>query len=96
MPLSIELQIIGVPAAWPNYDERDNASTPKPEIYTHELTAWLNSNCTRADYLTQAQQECGPIEDGFELLATAQLYEKYEVFHSVLASLERIAEYDDE
>ena len=80
-----------------DHDDTDDAQLSiEPDIYNHELTAWLHSNASRTDYLTQVQQDCGPIEDGFELLATAQLYEKYEVFHSVLASLERIAEDDDE
>jgi len=78
-----------------NEDPDDALTSLKPDIYLHELTAWRESYIGRTDYLTKAQEECGPIEDGFELLATAQLFEKYEVFHSVRASLERLAEEDE-
>jgi hypothetical protein len=79
-----------------NEDPDDAQLSIEPDIYHHELTAWLDSNIGRTDYLTQVQQDCGPIQDGFELLSTAQLFEKYEVFHSVLASLNRIAEDDED
>ena len=71
-----------------DYDDPEEAiEAIEPDIYTSDLTAWLHSRNDRMHYLTYAQQEFGPFEDGFKLLAAAQQMEKTEVFQSVLQSL---------
>ena len=42
------------------------------DVYTSDLTAWLNSHNANVYYLTQAQEEYGAQEDGFKLLIMAQ------------------------
>ena len=75
-----------------DYDDPDEAIETLPlATYAPDLTDWLGSHPDRIDYLTVAQETQGPIADGFNLLAAAQLIEKTEVFASVLESLERIA-----
>jgi hypothetical protein len=62
----------------------------EPDIYTSELTAWLNSLNCRVSYLDEAQSRYGSFRDGFQLLAAAQMIEKEEVFQQVVAALEQV------
>jgi len=66
------------------------------DIYTSDLTSWLNSNNGRVSYLTMALEELEEEKNGFNLLGYAQKLEKDEVFHSVLKSLEDQAELENE
>jgi len=76
-----------------DYDDPGEAiETLQTASYAPDLTDWLGSHPDRIHYLTDAQEAHGPISDGFNLLAAAQLMEKTEVFHSVLESLKRFAE----
>ncbi len=70
----------------------DSLNCVEADMYTTDLTAWLHSRCDRVYYLTEAQEEFGPIGDGFQLLATAQRTERDEIGGSVLASLEALAD----
>lgn len=44
----------------------------EPDIYTNDLTAWLNDNINNVYYLTEALEEGMEIKDGFNLLMYAQ------------------------
>lgn len=62
----------------------------EPDIYTGRLTAWLSSLNSRVYYLNEVLTEYGTACDGFQLLAAAQMIEKEEVFHQVVAALEAV------
>jgi len=62
----------------------------EPDIYTSDLTAWLHSQNSRVYYLGEAMNECGSFRDGFQLLATAQMIEKKEVFQQVVTALHEV------
>ena len=59
------------------------------DIYTSDLTKWLNSRNDRVCYLTEALEQY-EIDDGFWALQEAQLREREEVYHSVLSSLREL------
>jgi hypothetical protein len=69
-------------------DTDDARGRLEPDIYTHDLTGWLHSLNGRVYYLDEALTEHGSFRDGFQLLATAQMLEKEEVFQQVVAALE--------
>jgi|SRR3990167_4698599 len=54
------------------------------DVYTGDLTAWLNSNNSNVYYIEKAQKEFGIIEDGFRLLSTAQYIAIDEIYSEVL------------
>lgn len=62
------------------------------DIYTSDLTEWLNSNNSRVYYLTEVLEETGT-QDGFTLLSMAQQKEKEEAARCVLNFL---CEYEEE
>lgn len=60
-------------------EDTDGLDENRPEIvnglvdvYTGDLTAWLNSSIYNVYYMTEAQEEYGPETDGFKLLMSAQ------------------------
>lgn len=57
------------------------------DVYTSDLTAWLNSHNANVYYLTEAQEEYGAIEDGFKLLMLAQYKAIDEIAGEVIAYL---------
>jgi hypothetical protein len=59
------------------------------DIYTSDLTNWLNSSNSRVYYLTEALEEYG-ITDGFQALSIAQQKERQEIANSVFNSLKEI------
>jgi hypothetical protein len=61
------------------------------DVYTSNLTAWLNSTNSRVYYLTEALTEF-EAKDGFNALMIAQSLEKQEVARSVLNSLRELVE----
>jgi hypothetical protein len=82
-------------------DETDDEETLReriyemePDVYTHDLTEWLNRRPDHTYYLTQAQEEFGAITDGFQLLGTAQKIQMDEVGMAVLQALNDVD--DDE
>ena len=77
-------------------DAQDRIYEIEPDVYTSALTAWLNSRADRVYYLTEALEEMDGMCDGFQLLAWAQNREQMEVAQSVLASLAKLTEEDEE
>src|SRR5262249_11820372 len=69
-------------------DADDARGSLEPDIYNSALTAWLHSHNGRVYYLEEALKEYGIPRSGFQLLAAAQMLEKDEVFHQVVAALE--------
>lgn len=55
----------------------------EPDVYTSDLTKWLNSSNNRVYYLTEALSDYGS-KDGFTALRIAQQLEKQEVGHLVV------------
>lgn len=74
-----------------NYME-DITSEIEADTYNHELLEWLNSNINRANYCDQYIEEYGELKDVnlMERIAYGQLYEKQQVFYSVLNELRKI------
>ena len=62
------------------------------DIYTHELTSWLNSRADRCQYCDEATDNYGPSGTMFELLQNGQAYEKEEVLGLVRQWLEERTE----
>ena len=60
----------------------------EPDVYTSDLTAWLHSLDSRVYYIDDALREWGMPGDAFKLLASAQLFEKEEVFQQVLDAVQ--------
>ena len=65
-------------------DKRSEIVDGLVDIYTSDLTAWLNSSNSNVYYLDEAQKQYGTIEDGFKLLSTAQYVAIDEIFSEVL------------
>jgi hypothetical protein len=64
-------------------DAQERLYELEADIYTSDLTAWLNSSNTRVYYLTQALEEF-ECKDGFQALAIAQKLEIDEISNAVL------------
>jgi len=63
------------------------------DIYTHELTSWLNSRADRCGYCDAAMEEYGsPFRSTFDLLQAGQCHEKNEVLGLVRQWLEERTE----
>lgn len=75
-----------------NDDLRDLLLEIEPDIYTSQLTAWLHARPDHSYYLGQVQEEIGPIEDGFQLLAAAQQNQIQEIGYSMIETLEETRE----
>ena len=63
-------------------DKRSEIIDNLVDIYTSDLTAWLDSNNNNVYYLSEAMEE-GSADDGFSLLALAQYKAIDEVFSEV-------------
>src|SRR3990167_5483241 len=57
------------------------------DVYTFDLTAWLNSHNSNVYYLTQAQEEYGAQTDGFQLLMSAQYVAIDEIYSEAMSYL---------
>lgn len=53
------------------------------DVYTSDLTAWLNSSNFNVYYMTEAQEEFGAETDGFKILSMAQYKAIDEIFSEV-------------
>ena len=74
-------------------DPQDAISEIEADIYTHDLTAWLNSRNDHVEYLTEVLEEWrGDIKDGSQLLQLAQLKQIQEVGSALIQALEERAE----
>lgn len=63
-------------------DLTDLAYNLEPDIYTYDLTAWLNENVNHIHYLDEAVS--GGVDSGWQALALAQQFAKEEVQSLVL------------
>jgi len=63
----------------------------QPDVYTSDLTAWLNARNDHVYYLTEALEEMD-IKDGFQALSMAQAKHKEEVALDLVHELEKLAE----
>jgi len=59
----------------------------EPDIYTDELTTWLDRSTNNIEYLTEAVNEYGAVESGTALLQMAQTIAMREVYQNVLEGL---------
>lgn len=73
-------------------DVEDAIDEIEPDIYTSDLTAWLNARNDHVYYLTEALEEELGIVDGFQLLAYAQQIQIREIAYSTLEALKKVAE----
>jgi hypothetical protein len=64
------------------------------DIYTSDLTGWLNSRNSHVEYLTEAMNEYGAT-DGFQALGAAQIIWKREIAEAVIQALDE-AEADED
>lgn len=71
------------------YDDTDEArDSLEADIYTSDLTGWLHSRNDRINFVDESRSEWGADAGGIiEDMQRGQLFEKYEVFGSVLQSL---------
>lgn len=67
----------------------------EPDVYTSDLTEWLNEHNGHVFYLTEAL-ETYEIKDGFELLAVAQELAKREVWTEVIELIRSEAEEEED
>ena len=58
------------------------------DVYTSDLTAWLNSHNANVYYMTEAQEEYGAQTDGFKLLMSAQYMAIDEIAGEVISYLQ--------
>lgn len=63
----------------------------EPDVYTSDLTAWLNKSNDHVFYLTEVLEELD-IKDGFQALAAAQQRQREEIAFSLLNELEQLVE----
>lgn len=60
----------------------------RTEVYTSNLTAWLNSNNNNVYYLTEVLEE-NEVKDGFQLLQLAQYKAIEEIYYNALSIIEK-------
>ena len=66
------------------------------DVYTSDLTGWLNADNRNVYYMTEAQEEYGAQQDGFKLLAMAQYKAIDEIYGEVASYLAAASEEDEE
>lgn len=65
------------------------------DVYTSDLTEWLNENNGHVYFLTEVLEECD-CKDGFELLMAAQIRHKEEIYSIIFNMLEEYLKVDEE
>lgn len=55
------------------YDVMDSILDMEPDVYTHDLTAWLHASVDHVYYIDEVLEEYGKPNSGFDLLQLAQL-----------------------
>lgn len=92
--------IVEVLGTLEDHDDPDEArDSLEADVYTSEITAWLHSRNSRYGYADEAVEQglIGDDSDTLARLMMGQLTEKWEVFESVRAFLEkRVEDLDDE
>lgn len=58
------------------------------DVYTSDLTEWLNRSAENVSYLTEALEEYGE-KDGFKALQLAQMNAREEVYHEIVDALSK-------
>ena len=58
------------------------------DVYTANLTAWLNSSNYNVYFITEAQEEFGPETDGFKILQMAQYKAIDEIYGHIVDLLQ--------
>ena len=76
----------------PEFDEWADADT---DVYTSELTEWLNESEEHVEYLGEAVRELGET-DGFKILQEAQYLAREEVYSATWDALENLTLEEDE
>lgn len=69
-------------------DYREAVNNIEPDVYTSDLTEWLNENITNIYYLTEAINS--GVNDGFHLLAVAQQLFYQEIANILLEELHKM------
>jgi len=78
-------------------DYREAIYEIEPDVYTSDLTSWLNSSDTHVYYLNEVIKEYGGTLDGFQSLASAQSKQIEEFGDLILRDLlERVEDSADE
>ena len=70
-------------------DLNDAITAIEPDVYTHNLTAWLNARVDHVYYLTEVLEE-SEIKDGFQLLAAAQQKQIQEIGFALISALKNV------
>lgn len=85
-----------------NFESTDDLEEKRPEIvdslvdmYTRDLTKWLNDSPYNVYYITEAQEEYGVQEDGFKILQMAQYKAIDEIAGEVIGYLTQEAEEEE-
>lgn len=81
-----------------DHDDADSArDSIEADIYTSDLTSWLNSRADRTSYVDDAREEFGESDNGIVgMLQMGQLAERWEVFDSIVSFLaDRLPDDDD-
>jgi len=67
----------------------------EPDVYTSDLTEWLNARNDNVYYLTEALEEM-EIKDGFQLLAYAQSIYIREIANTLISELQKLVDEQEE
>lgn len=70
-------------------DITDRIYEMEADVYTSDLTAWLNRRNDHVYYLTEVLEEYEDFKDGFQLLSLAQLKQKQEIAFAVVAGIKK-------
>ena len=65
-------------------DNRSEIVDGLVDVYTSDLTSWLNSHNDNVYYIEEAQKTFGAIDDGFQLLSSAQYIAIDEIYSEVI------------
>lgn len=66
------------------------------DIYNSDLLAWVGSHSSRGGYVDEAVAEFGPPRDFYHSLQMGQYMERSEIYGSLLASLRRLADEEED
>lgn len=83
---------------WDDSDVMHEICDGLVDVYTARLTSWLSSHLDRLGYCDQAASE-GLLADDADMssrMSTGQYLEYQEIYSSIVASIQELAETDDE
>lgn len=67
----------------------------EPDVYTHDLTAWLHDHIENVYYLTEVLEEFGGDMNGFQLLTIAQSKYIQEIGQALISGIEEYIESEE-